>query len=187
MPLEDVDWNDMGDDVSKDEKPSFVPIVIGVLEIVKASLWPAAIIFIFSFLYSPLKEVLNKLPDVIGRADVITIGDLKLQLTKALQVEATPEVREALRSVTSAGASKIIRLSTAHLMCRFEHDTEKYDDERAVDDTLMGRNLVTVVNSPQDNDEKRKDCYLVELTDLGRQVQSFIIAFLASSLRLSST
>ena len=94
---------------------AFVPIAVGILEVLKAAMWPMAAIVMFSSLYTPLDGLLRKMPEVIGRADVITIGDMKLQLTKALEIDATPEIRAALSSLSSAGASRIIRLANTFL------------------------------------------------------------------------
>ena len=87
----------MADTTATPEKPGFVAITVGILEVFKAALWPAAVLVIFSFLYGPLTKVLNEVPSAIGRADVISIGEFKVQMNKALEISATPDIRDALK------------------------------------------------------------------------------------------
>lgn len=177
----------MADETPTAPKPGFVAITVGILEVIKAALWPGAVLIIFSFLYAPLKIVLNELPNAIGRADVISIGDFKLQMTKALEVSATTEVREALKNLPSNQANRLLRLSGIFLVCEYASMKERFAEENAADQGLLSHKLVTISDASSNNKTDYSKCYRVEPTALGRQTQDFLIKFLATSLRLNST
>ncbi len=177
----------MNDEASSAQKPNFVAIIVGILEVIKAALWPIAVLVIFAFLYGPLKTVLNELPGAIGRADVISIGEFKVQMNKALEISATPDVREALRELRSNQASRLLRLSGIFLVCEFKLDPQRFADEQSADQALLLRRLVAITDRASDNKDDRSKCYMVEPSELGRRTQDFLIRFLASSLRLEAT
>jgi hypothetical protein len=170
-----------------DAKPGFVPIAVGILEVIKAALWPIAILVIFAYLYSPMKAVMNELPNALGRADVISIGEFKVQMNKALEVSATLEVREALKALPSNQASRLLRLSGIYLVCEFSFDKNRFAEEQSADQGLLSHKLVKIDDASSESKDDRSKCYRVEPTDLGRSTQDFLIKFLSSSLRLGPT
>jgi hypothetical protein len=164
-----------------------VPVIIGLLEVFKASIWPAIVLFIFLSLYTPVRSLLTELPNALGRADVISIGDFKVQLTKALEVNAPTDVREALKGLGSEGTERLLRLAIPAQQCEFKHPgaAERYAAQLAVDRQLQSRRLVEYEDQSSEDNSERSKCYLVSPTDLGKRTRDFLIGFLGTSLRLN--
>ncbi|MQW00022.1 hypothetical protein CN166_31140 [Sinorhizobium medicae] len=166
-----------------------VSVIVGILELLKAAVWPAAVLIIFVSLYRPLKGLLRKLPEVVGRADVITIGDIKVQLSKALELDATPRVRLAVTELNSETATRLLHLSGIHVICQLQihNGVQIFKQQQSADKKLQELNLVTITDRPTENDPpSRTRCYEVVPTELGEQTKSFLIQFLSSSLRFPS-
>lgn len=158
-----------------------------ITEFIKATAWPIVTLVIFLGLFTPIRNLLSELPNVVGRADVITIGQVKVELSRALGASATTDVRDALKGLTGNSVRRLLHLSLRTLECEFRHDPVRYASDRAAHSQLQTRALVSMLESKKDDNDQRSKCYMVELTDLGKRAQDFLFSFLSASLKLDAT
>lgn len=166
-------------DKSEDKKSTWIDIVIGLIDITKAALWPALVSGIYISIHQPVNALIERMPDVIGRADVITLGDLNIKLNKELAVEASQEVRKALSGLSGDAALMLLKTDKdTPGACGYDHDPISGPLEE-----LKERNLISAskIENP-DFEEIKVQCYDVDITDLGIQTKSFILNTLATIL-----
>jgi hypothetical protein len=176
----------MAEEQAAKPRPWWVEIALGVIDIAKAAFWPALVLYAFMSLYGPIHTLIARLPDVVGRADVITLGELNVKLNKALAVEASPEVREGVSGLSSSAAVRLIEFSPGYtsINCVYHHDTQSFAAASAVDHQLEQRKLVTIIPSPEENGEDRSECYGVTATELGLDTKKFLVNVLTATLFL---
>jgi len=119
-------------------------------------------------------------------ACVPSVGELNIKLNKALAVEASSEVREAVNGLTSNAARRLMELSTTtRKSCYFTPDDPDFRQ-------LERRKLITISPDPEEEaryHEGRSDrpkCYSVAATKLGLETQTFLLNVLATTLTLST-
>jgi len=170
---------------AQEQKLGAVQITIGVLEVVKAAVWPVAILFIFFWLSTPLINLLNKMPDIAGRADVISMGDFKIQMNREFEIQATSDIKDALAGLAAQDISRILTLTQAtYVLCDFGHSQNQL--QREIDNRLAAHKLVLLEHDvePSEHQDGGENCFRTRSSELGERTQAFLIKLLASSLKL---
>lgn len=60
--------------------PPRIAVLLSVLDLIKSALWPGFALVLLMCFYGPFYQLAVGLPDLLGRADVITIGQLDIKL-----------------------------------------------------------------------------------------------------------
>jgi hypothetical protein len=155
-------------------RPPWVPVTLGALDIIKAAYWPLLILMIYVSLHQPIRSLLIELPRVLGRADVITIGEFNVKLTKALDAKAPDDVRNAIHQMGTAEVRRLLEISNnIGIDCPGRETIET--------DRLLATRGVFVISDK----EQAAGCLTVRATDLGKRVQEFLIALLIDGLNPS--
>lgn len=154
-----------------------------LVDLARAVAWPISVLAIVSLFYAPVYSLLDRIPEVMGRANLITIGGVKVELNKALEVQATPEIRQAIKGLSPAQVEGFLQSSEPRVTyhrCRYDRDDDAFQARKTIDDALVSRKLLKSIKIEDKVEDKRDLCYGVSATELGLRVRGFILTFLST-------
>jgi hypothetical protein len=160
-------------------------VVLSVLDLLKSALWPGFALLLFISFYGPLYELAGSLPDLLGRAHVITIGQLNIKLNAALANEATQSVRDGLKGLDGATARRLLQLTDTANYCvdPLYGANDELAQDISADDQLQNLQMVTLTPQPPRDNAK---CYQAAPTELGKKTQNLLLTLLANALTTKS-
>jgi hypothetical protein len=165
-------------------------ITLSIIELIKAFAWPISTLVIFLLFYQPLNDLLTILPNVVGRADTITIGDLNVKINQKLRREAPAKVRAALQDSSAELLKRLIQVQNSFHQCKYSFDQETYDRRREVDEALVAKGLFTLEERPPERDssgETVTECYAVDTTAFGKETQDLLMNLMGDILTGNSS
>lgn len=165
-------------------KPQLAQTLTEIRELIKAAAWPVVALIMFLGLFTPIRALVAELPHAVGRANVVSIGQVRVELSNALS--ATPEVQEGLKGLKGSSVRALLQLNLPRLVCDFTNDPAAFVLDRVAHRELQGKKLVDIRDRPTDDTKERKNCYEARLTELGKRTQDFLHSFLITSLRLET-
>jgi hypothetical protein len=160
-----------------------VEIVLALVELTKAALWPALVVGAYIAFHGEARSLLAELPYLLRRADTVTIGELKLQLTRELSAHAPAELRRALNGISGDSLARLLQLNlpSGYVVCAQPRYRAEYDATKAKDTDLQQRGLVSVAPYPQNDTPDSRDCYEARTTEAGQQTQQFLARLLTAA------
>ena len=160
-------------------------VVIAVLEFIGGLVWPCFAAFLLWFFLEPVTTAVDSVPELMGRANVIEIGDLKVELEKEIGQVPSGPVRAALADMNGEDIATVLERADSTLnTC----DYPGLEAETARLLRLGELGVLSVTENPeelariQDLHEDVTGCWTVVLTPLGEEVYDFLIAFISTSL-----
>jgi hypothetical protein len=70
------------------------------------------VVIVLGSFWSPLHNIADQLPTILGRSDTITFAGLSLKVSPGLRAKAPPEVQTVLPRLSSGGLEKIMAMSS---------------------------------------------------------------------------
>jgi hypothetical protein len=170
---------------SSPPRPPKIEISLGLIELAKSALWPSLALVAFLSFSGELRSLLAELPYLLRRADTVTIGELKLQLTRELSAQAPAELRRALDGISGDSLARLLQLNlaTGNVFCAQTHYEAEYDANRVKDTDLQHRGLVSISPYPQSNGPDMRDCYDVKVSTAGQNAEQFLAHLLTTAFQ----
>jgi hypothetical protein len=149
------------------------------VELVKAVAWPLLAAIVLASFWSPLHNIADQLPTILGRSDTITFAGLSLRVSPGLRAKAPPDVQKVLPQLSREGLERIIAMSSGGTYW----DKGNEADGRSEYGELIKLGLLE--ETPSDELEKRNAAekrnygLAIHMTALGRQTQAFLRSVVA--------
>jgi hypothetical protein len=164
-------------------RPPKIEISLSLIELAKSALWPVLALLAFFSFSGEIRSLLAELPYLLRRADTVTIGELKLQLTRELSAQAPAELRRALNGISGDSLARLLQLNlaTGNVFCAQTHYEAEYDANKVKDTDLQQRGLISIAPYPQNNGPDMKDCYEVQVSKAGQNAEQFLAHLLTAA------
>jgi len=156
-----------GDDNTTPSKGKFEVFV----ELVKALAWPVLVLFLVLRFGGPVGNVLNQLPDLVSRSNVVEIGTVKLQLGNKLP-EPQSDVKDALAKLTSQDIQILIRGGESY-----------FDSAASGEQAYAGLIALKLAEGIPSDQLKNNYKYGGRLTPLGERTREYLIQVMSVFLQ----
>ena len=70
--------------------PGWAAVMLGVFDLIKAPAWTLLAGVVILWLHQPLGEAVDQLPDLIGRAHVLSVAEPRVEVGDAIGIDAPP-------------------------------------------------------------------------------------------------
>jgi hypothetical protein len=146
---------------------------VAALDLAKAALWPLLALMMVLYFAAPLRSLLDRLPDVIGRAEQVSAGSLTLRIRASSLPAADRDVADALRALSENELQDLLGISAETEICSPLGAPSP--------ETGRGHMIQLRLLSIQEGDAGCSPN--LKLTELGKRVKRFVAALVAAQIR----
>lgn len=146
------------------------------VDLIKAIVWPFLIILFLLVFWSPVHLVIEQVPNIIDRSQVITVAGVSIRSKEKLVNEASPRTKAVLSNISSDG---LLTLLEIHDEVYWSKGDERVG--RRKNSELVQFGLVDEI--PDDEIRAKGYSYGVSVTSFGSETQEFLVALMQELIR----
>ncbi len=156
-----------------------------IVELIKALAWPVFAMFIVLSFWIPLQKIMQKLPDIVERANVINIAGLSLEINQSLQLKGlnpSTNVKQVLSELTPNDISAVLALRGSA-----SYPPESEASGRSDYDHLVSLGLYTEVSKQELDKGGKGYSYGISITPLGTETRKYLLVLISEFLQQIDT
>ena len=155
---------------------------------VRSLVWPTAILVVFFMLYTPIHNILSALPNIVARANTISMGAFKIEIARQLQTKITENARTTIGKLSTEQIEYLLargKIDEGTTVTITDNSKERAETERRIVLSLQVVGLVKQVTNvgPVQDKGERMFGFTFTSTELAKETRSALTALLVEAIK----